>query len=106
MLNEDREIVKDAEAAGQDDGNKRKRRLGNLHEFLILTCVVSACIAATAWLFHFLGLTWEQWPPLRWLCIIPTLLAIVPIAVQVTVRVWKWAAVKSEEVAGHKGKEV
>jgi len=51
-----------------------------------LLWIVLAAIAGVAWLFHLGGLSWEQWPPLRWLCIVPIAIAGVLIAARIAIR--------------------
>ena len=41
---------------------------------LIGMLVVVGCVA---WVFRLAGVTWEQWPPLKWLCIVPTIIGAI-----------------------------
>lgn len=54
---------------------------------LQLLWIVSAAVAGVAWLFYFLGSPFSQWPPLRWLGIVPIAIAGVLTALITTARI-------------------
>ena len=56
-----------------------------MFSILSLLWIVLAAIAGLAWLLHLGGLSWEQWPPLRWLCIVPIAIAGVLIALRIAI---------------------
>jgi len=50
-------------------------------------------VGGLGWLLHLGGLTWEQWPPLKWICIVPIIIGGSMLLPTVIKRVRKWTEI-------------
>ena len=67
---------------------------------IVAVVAVAVVIGGLAWLLYLGGLTWEQWPALKWLCIAPIVVVIailgLPILITLLKRINKWTEISQD----------